>query len=662
MEKGYLSAPGSTFENGKKNSLAGSLGDVNDAEFITWDLVAFEGLVLYSDGITYDSYSDLYGVGAVSDKENLIVTDIKFALDGIKNRLGCQPVEDLVYNEGLHNDSLWYLGMYPRTWSDRIRQYYALITSLMLSLLVIVLAVTFMRRAAATAMPAMRVKLIDSFKDIGVSLFMIAFGLPILYVMGLSNYYLVEIFSGLRHGGVADLASNAAGISEILISIAGYIILLFINIQYILRMVTLAGLTPIYPICAFGSAVGGKHGKDILSSWFKEYAAALYSQAIHALVFSLISDFGAGLTGIETLVLTASIIPLTKLFRTVLIGRTGGFMDTLAGSLTGGGVLMGGAAITGATAGVGGLINAGSDAYAETMGKVAQKAQSIPNTIPAKDLVGKAMGRNINALPGSTAARIQEGLEVGGVEAFGHSLLGTGGIGNKILGSHMIGDTVAKSGNLAAAGLGLGTFIAGDDGAMDHAAVSLTSSNLSALGSGVDKTAKGLISPPQNMISSLPFEGTSAKKTLLNHIQQGGKGDYLNRATGAGTTVFTGADAMGNQRVYQSLGADVSKVAYNPGNHTATYSSTVSADSDLGQAFFKAHDNGGSYGGYTVNSFEPTRAPYTKSDGTQAFQDLYKVSVTQKIPENISNVYGDSGNLVMEFNQSAFKQNGDNKQ
>jgi len=96
----------------------------------------------------------------------------------------------------------------------------------------------------------------------------------------------------------------------------------------------LALLIATAPIFIVFISFGGKH-KQIFFTWFKELIANIFIQSFHAFTLIFFFSVQSSTRGIEGIVILISLIPLTKFFKSLLLGQSGGMTDSLGGSALG---------------------------------------------------------------------------------------------------------------------------------------------------------------------------------------------------------------------------------------------------------------------------------------------------------------------------------------
>lgn len=511
MQKGY--APGAdgnfitTFsDNGAANHLYeryinygedGTVGstEIDDVEWVTWGQLVWEGTWLYQRGITMENYADLYQMDTT---EKAVVALVRDLLNGLRSKLGCSEVTELVFNEGVRQTSMYTYGIYPASWNNNVSMYYIVLTAVSLSLLGIIFVVMITRAGLATALPGAKADLMSGVRDILISLFLIASGFPAMYLAMQLNLLFVDIFVKLRGSSpmsaIAVFTSGSGTLAALIMQFAYLVLVVYINVFYYLRGITTAILIPAYPVCMIGIGFG-KRGQDVAMTWSREFLANVFIQSVHAFVYSFLLKTAGSVRGLETLVVIASIIPITKLFRMIVLGNGGGMLDRLAGSVTGSAGRMAGSAIASSANAAGGIMGGISQAIGHSAfggGKTSTGERMNPTGFvngngggsgfpsgmnPTIAMRGdkmysktSAFGGNISGREGDIAGKLSDrntllareglaGVKPGSRLGATVKGVGLGLASNALMGNHL-GNAVSSLGGLAEAGLGAGMAVA----------------------------------------------------------------------------------------------------------------------------------------------------------------------------------------------------------
>lgn len=471
-----------------------STSEINDVEWVTWGQLVWEGTWLYQRGVTMENYADLY---KMDTSEKAVVALVRDLLNGLRSKLGCSEVTELVFNEGVRQTSMYSYGIYPSSWNHNVTMYYVVLTAISLSLLGIIFVVTITRAGLATALPGAKADLMSSMRDILLSLFLISGGFPVMYLAMQLNVLLVDVFVKLRGSSpmsaIAVFTSGSGTLAALVMQFAYLVLVVYINVFYYLRGITTAILIPAYPVCMIGIGFG-KKGQDMAMTWAREFLANVFIQSVHAFVYSFLLKTAGSVRGLETLVVIASIIPITKLFRMIILGNGGGMVDRLAGSVTGSAGRMSGSAIASSANAAGSIMGgvsqaAGYSAFGGGKTSTGERMNSsgfvsggggggFPSgTNPTLAMRGdrmytktSAFGGNVRAGEGSMEAKLADrntllareglaGVKPGSQLGATVKGVGLGLASNALMGNHL-GNAVSSLGGMVEAGLGAGMAVA----------------------------------------------------------------------------------------------------------------------------------------------------------------------------------------------------------
>lgn len=254
---------------------------------------------------------------------NFFVTLIK----GIEIVLGIASVESLMFNAGVRG-ATYYYGTMPMSWTGPINTLNLIATIISLIVIGVSIIKMLIQRNMATITPAVRADLMDNVKDLFIVVLGILLFMPALTIMLNFNSLIVAAMRNLAPSGNGlGLATGggALGIWDAIVQLAYIFVLVVLNVNYLVRAITLAILIGFAPFFISLFAAGGA-SKKISVTWMKELLSNIFMQTFNAailLLFLTVSQQGT-LTVLERFALLISFIPLTKFFKTSLMNLGSG--------------------------------------------------------------------------------------------------------------------------------------------------------------------------------------------------------------------------------------------------------------------------------------------------------------------------------------------------
>lgn len=338
-------------DDGSINPLEHSVLYAGDTEYINWFQMVIEAQMFKSMQVTYSNQDDLI---SATESDSAAVSFVRKQLNSLRTALGLNNLEQLIFNQGIRGSKAYVDGMYPSSWEDNIMYLFIICVIIAVSLITISVAKAAIECNIASALPSVKMSMMGKIQDVLVAVALIAFALPVIYMATELSSDLVNVFSNSAITGkfksLESMASNNL-ISGIVIQFAYFIICIYANWTYIIRGIVLAILTASTPLFIIGIAFGNR-GKDLAKSWLVEFVGNLLLQPVHAMIIAFLMSVNTGLTGMESIVFMACIIPVTNMLKSI-ISKGGGMASTLGAQLTGGSVGLGAAAVSGAITGAG---------------------------------------------------------------------------------------------------------------------------------------------------------------------------------------------------------------------------------------------------------------------------------------------------------------------
>ena len=404
MVKGYGTE---TLETGAKSPLYDSNFSGGESDVINWaDLIDIADAhakigVYYADagldkkpGVIEAKLSEFFGS----------------VLLGLQSMLGLYSTNDLVFNQGSRAVG-FYGGIMSMDWMQKVVGFHIIFLSIAFSVLVLAIAKLLFQRNLATISTYARISLIEGIKDLIVVMILLGLIFPIISMVIRVNANIVEIMAGtapaysvLGTSGAGGDFNNFAGI---LVMFFYFFISIYLNVVFIIRAITIAFLIATAPIFVMAIAFGNS-GKAMFVSWARELVANIFLQAFFAFIISFFMNIQTSTRVLENLIISFSLIPLSGVFRGLIMGQAGGATTQIAhkaasqGTKAAGAIALAGGALAMAGGGAAAKAVGGNGSVSEMAGK---------GSMPA----AKSLGMN-NSVGGNGK---NGGLDLGGAPASG---------------------------------------------------------------------------------------------------------------------------------------------------------------------------------------------------------------------------------------------------
>lgn len=403
MVKGYGTE---TLETGAKSPLYDSNFSGGESDVINWaDLI---------DIADAHAKIGVYYADAGLDKKPGVI-EAKLAeffgsvLLGLQSMLGLYSTNDLVFNQGSRAVG-FYGGIMSMDWMQKVVGFHIIFLSIAFSVLVLAIAKLLFQRNLATISTYARISLIEGIKDLIVVMILLGLIFPIISMVIRVNANIVEIMAGtapaysvLGTSGAGGDFNNFAGI---LVMFFYFFISIYLNVVFIIRAITIAFLIATAPIFVMAIAFGNS-GKSMFVSWARELVANIFLQAFFAFIISFFMNIQTSTRVLENLIISFSLIPLSGVFRGLIMGQAGGATTQIAhkaasqGTKAAGALALAGGALAVAGGGAAAKAAAGNGSVSEMAGKgsmPAAKSLGMNNSVGGR---GKNGGLDLGGAPAS---------------------------------------------------------------------------------------------------------------------------------------------------------------------------------------------------------------------------------------------------------------------
>lgn len=456
VRKGYKGgdAYGDTMENGMKNKVFivdDELRDkAKDTYWISWEHLFLEGEMLYAQGITYANKNDLY-------EDSSWLNTLQDGLSKQKNTflgdLAIHSALQLVYNSGIYGSDAYVFGIYKQITNNTVFTIFLAFAAIMISLLsVSIIKMINERQTLATYNSMSRANLLNDAKNMIICLMCIAFSWLIFKLLFMLNFYFVKIWAAFLNDNYSFVYTNGMIAGDGLLQLVMIGVYIYIDVLYVLRSIFVPILMASAPLFLFLYTFGGNFQR-ITFAWFKELLGAVFVQAIHAFVLTFVLVVAQDTRGLTQIIVWASIIPLTKMFRD-MCGLGGKELFAAAKGLTASAAALQGSMAEAGGAAVGGVLGAGAGIVGGAVGSLADaKANAAgfsTNMSRTLSNFGQQTGSAIGRFGGSSAKAMVGAGEViasGGEDGSSIMASGISGMGNSI------GQGVGALGGLTAGGI-----------------------------------------------------------------------------------------------------------------------------------------------------------------------------------------------------------------
>lgn len=348
MVKGY----------GTEKLESGAKSPIYDTEYGTSggdDVINWSDLIDIADA--HEAIGIYYADAGLDKKPGVIEAKLSEFLGsvllGLQSMLGLYSTNDLVFNQGSRAVG-FYGGIMSIDWMNKVVGFHIIFLSIAFSVLVLAIAKLLFQRNLATISTYARISLIDGIKDLITVVILLGLLYPIITVLIRLNNNIVEImaatapsYSVLGTSGAGGDFNNFAGI---IVMFFYFFISIYLNVVFIIRAVTLAFLIATAPLFVMAIAFGNS-GKSMFIGWARELVANIFLQAFFAFIISFFTNIQTSTRVLENLVIAFSLIPLSGVFRGLILGQGGGATTQIAhrasaqGAKTAGAIAVAGGAL-----------------------------------------------------------------------------------------------------------------------------------------------------------------------------------------------------------------------------------------------------------------------------------------------------------------------------
>lgn len=334
--------------------------------------------------------------GAIEEKLSKFFGSV---LLGLQSMLGLYSTNDLVFNQGSRAVG-FYGGIMSMDWMNKVVGFHIIFLSIAFSVLVLAIAKLLFQRNLATISTYARISLIEGIKDLIVVMILLGLIFPIISMVIRVNANIVEIMAGTAPAysvlGTTGAGGDFNNFAGIIVMFFYFFISIYLNVVFIIRAITIAFLIATAPIFVMAIAFGNS-GKSMFISWARELVANIFLQAFFAFIISFFMNIQTSTRVLENLIISFSLIPLSGVFRGLIMGQAGGATTQIAhraasqGTKAAGALALAGGALAVAGGGAAAKAVAGNGSVSEIAGKgsmPAAKSLGMNNSIGGKNQGG----------------------------------------------------------------------------------------------------------------------------------------------------------------------------------------------------------------------------------------------------------------------------------
>ena len=308
----------------------------HENEYLTWGQLILQAML--NNDVFGKTEQDFAGDAQTIIGQGL-GSDLSRTVSSMRNMLGLAPMSELVLNMGARPAN-YHMGVMSHTIKSISMTIYTL--NLILALLFVGFMVVKMihQHMVSTTNVIARTSLMEGIKDVLFVAVMLGFFAPLFEILLELNYLIVRTFSYSSEymSAFSILGSKALSME----SMAGFMVSMmflsvdmYINFVYLVRELVVAFLYAIAPLIII-SYLWSQTQKNMVFNFFRELVGNIFMQSFHAITMTFFSGYNLTNMGtLQALVSAYCFVPITQLFRQLVIGNSGGVSEKLGGKLAG---------------------------------------------------------------------------------------------------------------------------------------------------------------------------------------------------------------------------------------------------------------------------------------------------------------------------------------
>ena len=332
MEKGYY----------KGGYLADNVGKYTDHatgkenEFLTWGQLILQAMLLNDvQGTTEQDFA--------TDVQTIIGqglgSDLTRTISSVRSLLGLSTMSELVLNMG-SRPANYHLGVMSHDMHNIALTVYTLMLMISLSFVGFMIVKMLHQKMLATTNVVAKTTLMEGIKDLAFVAIMLGFFAPLFEMLLELNYLIVRTFSYSNEymqtfTALGNKALSMESMAGFMVSTMFLSIDVYINFVYLVRAITVSFLFAISPLIIV-SYLWSPAQKNLVFGFFRELVGNIFMQSFHAITMTFFSAYNmSNMSSVEALASAYCFIPITQLFRQLVLGNSGGFSEKIGGKLAG---------------------------------------------------------------------------------------------------------------------------------------------------------------------------------------------------------------------------------------------------------------------------------------------------------------------------------------
>ena len=332
MEKGYYKGGYLADNVGKYAEYA--TGKEN--EFLTWGQLILQAMLLNDvQGTTEQDFA--------SDVQTIIGqglgSDLTRTISSVRSLLGLSTMSELVLNMG-SRPANYHLGVMSHDMHNIALTVYTLMLMISLSFVGFMIVKMLHQKMLATTNVVAKTTLMEGIKDLAFVAIMLGFFAPLFEMLLELNYLIVRTFSYSSEymttfTALGNKALSMESMAGFMVSTMFLSIDVYINFVYLVRAITVSFLFAISPLIIV-SYLWSPAQKNLVFGFFRELVGNIFMQSFHAITMTFFSAYNmSNMSSVEALASAYCFVPITQLFRQLVLGNSGGFSEKIGGKLAG---------------------------------------------------------------------------------------------------------------------------------------------------------------------------------------------------------------------------------------------------------------------------------------------------------------------------------------
>lgn len=328
MVKGYVDVPGRLTHADLGLS---EISSSDDASYIHWGTLAVEAFVNYGSDEKLQVTADGVYSGKVGSIEKAIADLLGGFASWIANALGLWNFDEIIFNAGIRGTSSYVGGVFPTSWQPIIWGFFFVSEVVALGILLFAIIYNVGKKVMSTIDPVARASAIEQIKYLFiVALILGLLPLAIPIFLNLAKE-LTGFFHDILGGKTAEekfsgFAASSGGLGSVLTYLLYLGALLYFNVFYVFRSLSVAMLIMLAPIFVAMMAIN-ENKRYMTVTWFKEFCSQLFIQPVQAFMLCVILLVPPSGRRIETIIMAYVMIPLTNSLRQLFFGNAGSMAD-----------------------------------------------------------------------------------------------------------------------------------------------------------------------------------------------------------------------------------------------------------------------------------------------------------------------------------------------